>query len=164
MQLSIGFTCLGLGIILTALICSCCFMIVKFARGFASGKKQERPANPVGGALYDVSAKYGNYIPGGTALGHPVPHGQGPGANYEAQGVPAGGKPGAEGGAYGAGNTTYGADSTAPYGNAPAGYPGGAGAGGAPPPYGGNTYGNNTYGARNEGAPAGAPPPGYPTV
>jgi hypothetical protein len=70
-QLSIGFSLLALGILLTTCVCCCCCMIVKFARGNASGKTQ-RPHNPVGGVMYDVAGKYGNYIPGGAALNRPA--------------------------------------------------------------------------------------------
>jgi hypothetical protein len=143
LQLRIGFTCLGIGIIITSIICGCCCMIVKFARGFASGKTPERPANPVGGALYDVSAKYGNYIPGGTALGQPTGH--------QADGYPAG-PPGA--GAPGATESTayQHGGGTSNYSAAPPGYPGGTGS----PAYGAQAP---AYGAQ---APAyGAQAPAY---
>jgi hypothetical protein len=71
MQLVIGFACLAIGVVLQSIICVACFCIVKFARDIAQGR-QDRPNNAVGAALYDVSAKYGNYIPGGTALGVPA--------------------------------------------------------------------------------------------
>jgi hypothetical protein len=57
MQLSGGATLIAIGAVLTALMCLTCFCIVKCARGIKSGK-QQRPENPVGGTLYDVSAKY----------------------------------------------------------------------------------------------------------
>jgi hypothetical protein len=147
-QVQIGFTCLGLGLLLTAIICSCCVIIVKFARSFASGTPAPRPANPVGGALYDVSAKYGSFIPGGTALGHPV---QGPGAHKVSGDLPSGKPP------YN-GDTSY--DS-----GPPAGYPGGGtsgaygGGGGVPPP-----GGTAPMYSRPADSAAGAPPPGYPSV
>ena len=126
-------------------------MIVKFARSFASGK-QQKPSNPVGAALYDVSAKYGNYIPGGTALGQPVAHGT-------ATGVPAAqvSKPPGE---YG-GNEQYNYGAGAPYGQGPSG---GSPYGASPydnsgPAQYGNT-GPTPYGNTN----AGAPPPGYPAA
>lgn len=150
-KLIIGFTLLALGIVITLLVCGCCCMIVKFARSFASGK-QQKPSNPVGAALYDVSAKYGNYIPGGTALGQPVAHGT-------ATGVPAAqvSKPPGE---YG-GNAQYNYGAGSPHGQGPSGGS----------PYGASPYGNsgpaqygNTgpspYGNNN----AGAPPPGYPAA
>lgn len=153
LQLRIGFACLGLGIIITSIICGCCCVIIKFARGFASGQKPDRPANPVGGALYDVSAKYGNYIPGGTALGQPTGH--------QAEGYPTG-LPGA--GAQGAaGSTGYQHDGgTSNYSAAPPGYPGGTqppAYGAQPPAYGASGAQPTPYGT----APAGyAPPPaGY---
>jgi hypothetical protein len=139
-QLRIGFSLLAIGIILQTLICCCCCAIVKFARGFSKGKT-ERPNNPVGGVLYDVSAKYGNYIPGGTALGYPA------GQHGTATGVPAGGKP--QGTGYG-GNTSY---NTGYGGNQQDGPAYGTGnTGNQYPAYGGNT--GNTA----------APPPGYPTA
>ena len=174
-QLRIGFTCLGLGIILTAIICGCCFMIVKFARGFGSGKKQARPANPVGGALYDVSAKYGNFIPGGgTAVGQPVHQGT------PVQGQAQGGKPGmydtgnAGGGGYDGGGGYNGG--TSYDSGAPVGYPNAAGGaqgygnssnvpyGNAGPQYGSNAPTYNQQGAYGVGNGGGnnAPPPGYP--
>jgi hypothetical protein len=139
-QLSIGFTLLIIGSIIQALICCVCCFIVKFAREIASGKSK-RPENAVGGALYDVSAKYGNYVPGGAALG--VPAGQAgvqPGIPAaEVQQPPAGyatpGSPTAKLGYDG--NTSYdspgyrapwGGTSATPYGSGaagkpPAGYP-----------------------------------------
>jgi hypothetical protein len=56
MQLSIGFALIGIGAVITALMCLTCFCIVKMARGIAGGR-QQRPQNPIGGTLYDVSAK-----------------------------------------------------------------------------------------------------------
>jgi hypothetical protein len=117
--------------------------MIRFARGFASGKPAPRPANAVGGALYDVSAKYGNFIPGGAAMGHPV---QGPGA-YEATGVPVGGKPAHTG------NTSY--DTDCP------------GAGGTSGPYGSGVAPPGRMGpmhGRTGDVPTPAPPPGYPSV
>lgn len=153
-KLIIGFTLLGIGAIITLLVCGCCCVIVKFARSFASGK-QDKPSNPVGAALYDVSAKYGNYIPGGTALGHPVGGGT-------ATGVPAAhvSKPPGD---YGTnGQYQYGPGS--PYNQGPSGGPSGSPYGAppygntGPPPY-GNT-GETPYGTSN----AGPPPPGYPAA
>jgi hypothetical protein len=97
--------------------------------------------------LYDVSAKYGNFIPGGAAMGYPV---HGPGA-YEGTGAPVGGKPAYNGG------TSY---DTRP----PPGYPGASGTSGlhgsgvAPPGETGPMYG------RVGDVPAPTPPQGYPSV
>lgn len=185
-KLKIGFTCLILGIIITTIICGACYCIVKFAWSFASGSKTERPGNPVGGALYDVSAKYGAFIPGGsTAQGVPVPTAEyqkpPPGVNvpphggaYAVGSAPSnqpGSPPGVSGYPYD--HSPYGsptaAQATNP--NMPPGY-GGAGpppAYGGPPPGAEPAYGTPppNYGAPppHYGAPPqyGAPPAGYPT-
>eukprot|EP00892_Ulva_mutabilis_P004728 jgi/Ulvmu1/2627/UM014_0079.1 len=161
-KLIIGFTCLAIGILITLLVCGCCCVIFKFARSFAKGK-QEKPSNPVGAALYDVSAKYGNYIPGGTAIGQPVggtatgvpaanvqkpPAGYNDDSSYQyGSGTPY--EQGQSNAPYGA--APYGDSSQPPYGNS-APYGGG---GPAQPPYGNTPYGGNN---------AGAPPPGYPAA
>lgn len=156
-KLQIGFTLLAIGIFIQALVCLCCCCIIKFARGFASGNNQHRPQNPVGGALYDVSAKYGNYIPGGAALGQPAP-------GQTMQGVPTAGvnKPPPQGyptssspTGYGQtydGNTSY--DSPGYQQQAPGAYTAPSPGYNAPPSYGATPY-NNT-------APVGGAPAGYP--
>lgn len=101
-KLKIGFTLLAIGLIITGAICGACICIVKFAWAFASGERTERPQNAVGGALYDVSAKYGAYIPGGsTAVGvpaHGMPTGDvqkpPPGINVPPPGYTIGAQPG----------------------------------------------------------------------
>ena len=184
-QLRIGFSLLAIGLLLTCCVCACCCGIVKFAHAIASGKK-ERPNNAVGGAMYDVAGKYGNYIPGGASLGQPVP-GQtvaGHPAGKPPAGYPGGGA-GYGGGTGGAqpydGGTSYDTPNVS-YGvhGGGAGYPGGPGGNQYGTPAGGNTgggasnvpWGNagntaNQYGSSapayatggNTGAPA-----GYPTA
>ena len=130
----------------TGMICAgCCCLIVKFARSFAKGK-QEKPSNPVGAALYDVSAKYGNYIPGGTALGQPVGGGTATGVPAAHVSKPPGDYNGGTPYQYGGGAPAYDqGQNSSPYGG-----------GGSPSPYGNPApYGNNN---------AGAPPPGYPSA
>lgn len=155
-KLQIGFTLLAIGILIQALVCLCCCCIFRFARGFATGSPSQRPDNPVGGALYDVSAKYGNYVPGGAALGQPVP-----GQNVQMQGVPTAGvnQPPPQGypssgTATGYGQPYTGATSydspapgayTAPQPQAPTGY-------GAPPAY------STPYGNAGPGSPTAYPP------
>ena len=57
---------------MTGTLCAgCCCLVFKFARSLAQGR-QEKPSNPVGAALYNVSAKYGRFIPGGPAAGQHV--------------------------------------------------------------------------------------------
>ena len=180
MQLRIGFTLLAIGLLFTCCTCALCYGIVKFARAIASGKR-DRPNNAVGGAMYDVAGKYGNYIPGGAALGQPAPGQTLPGhpaGSKPPTGYPGGGGTGYGGGAGGTqaydGGTSYDTPNVS-YGvhGGGAGHPGGAGgnqygapAGGASNvPWGnaGNT--GNQYGGSapayatggNTGAPAGYP-------
>lgn len=188
-KLKIGFTLLIIGAIIMTIMCGTCYCIVKFAWSFAQGgKKAERPQNAVGGALYDVSAKYGSFIPGGaTAVGVPahgasVPTGEvqkpPPGINVPPQGYSPqpyntpGSPPGVSGYPYD--HSPYGSPTAAQplHPNMPPGY-GGAG---PPPGYGGppgatqpgysapQNYGAAPeYGAQpNYGTPNyGAAPPGY---
>lgn len=148
LQLIIGFTCLGLGVALTLCICGVCCVIFKFARGFAGGKRPPRPANPVGGGLYDVAAKYGNYLPGGAKMNQ--------GGAY-AGGQQGGNYGGDYGNTYG-GSDGYGGHDSKP----PAGYP--SGAGGPSQGYDGyGSYGNTGYGGGKPGH-SGDRPPGYPQV
>lgn len=171
MQLRIGFSLLAIGLLLTTCVCCCCCMIVKFARDFATGRK-DRPHNPVGGAMYDVAGKYGNYIPGGAALGQPVP-------GQTVSGVPAGKPPPGYPNAGGAGPPKYTGAQSYDSPNVQYGVHGGGG-GGYPGTAGGNQYGGgannapwaggntaNQYGSSAPtyatGGNAGAPP-GYPTA
>lgn len=62
-QVTIGFTCLVIGIVITGLLCGACFCVLRFVRG---DREKERPKNRVTGALYDVAAKYHQYVPGQT--------------------------------------------------------------------------------------------------
>ena len=74
LQLTVAAVCLSIGGLITACVCGLCCIVVKFAVGFAKGdknpdeEKQERPQNAVIAKLYDVSAKYGGFIPGGAGL------------------------------------------------------------------------------------------------
>jgi hypothetical protein len=165
-QLRIGFSFLAIGLLLTTCVCCCCCAIVKFARNIASGKT-DRPQNPVGGVMYDVAGKYGNYIPGGAALGQPVP-GQTVSGMPTAAGKPPAGYPGGSAG-YGGpqkydGGTSYDSQNVQ---DGMHGYGGGQQGGGATnnaPWAAGNTanqYGSSVPAYATGGAPA---PAGYPTA
>ena len=152
MQVVIGSIFLSIGMFFTALVIATCCCLFKFARSFArrgDGNAPARPNNAVSGALYDVSAKYGKWIPGGAAypgaqVGHvPVGSVQEPPKGSEADPWRANGGGGASqpqspmvgtqphhGAAYGYGAPAFGDQAQPQYGAGPA-Y-----AGPAPPSYG----------------------------
>lgn len=164
-QVIIGIAFLSIGAVFLAFVIATCCCLFKFARGFAQRGKQgeaapARPDNAVGGALYDVSAKYGKWIPGGASAGY---------AGAQVGQVPVGAvqePPKSHGGGEFQGSPQYGAQ--AQYGapqpeyGAPQGYGApGSPAYGAPVPQPG--YG--APGASAYGSPMpqqyGSPPPGY---
>ena len=73
-QVIFGTVLLSLGTVFSSFAVAMCCCLFKFARSFArhgDGNAPSRPKTAVGGALYDVSAKYGKWFPGGANAAHP---------------------------------------------------------------------------------------------